>query len=304
MENNMNIMSFGETVWDVFDSEESLGGAPFNFAALVSMLGESSCLVSAVGNDELGKKTVEVVKDFGVRTEYISLIPDKKTGKCLVTLDNNALPSYKLLDDVAFDFIQMPEIKEKVDVFSFGTLSLRSKHNKNVLSEILKLHSFAEIFCDVNIRPPCYSKESILFCLSNATIVKISEEEMNEIKNAVLGQSCCTENFVLEISERFTQLKLIILTKGADGALCYDCREKKFYYCEAYPTEVVSTVGAGDSFSASFLVSYLKNVDCQKCLEFASNISAYVCSKKEAVPKGIAELIKDDIVSYKNSNTQ
>ena len=35
-----------------------------------------------------------------------------------------------------------------------------------------------DIFVDMNIRPPFYSDESILFALSNATLLKISDEEL------------------------------------------------------------------------------------------------------------------------------
>ncbi len=47
---------------------------------------------------------------------------------------------------------------------------------------------------------------------------------------------------------------------------------------------MVSTVGAGDSFAATFLYCYLTNRNIQDALEYASKVSALVVSKKEAVP--------------------
>jgi sugar/nucleoside kinase (ribokinase family) len=45
----------------------------------------------------------------------------------------------------------------------------------------------------------------------------------------------------------------------------------------------VSTVGAGDSYSATFLVEYLKGNDILDCMKKASNVSAHVVSKRGAI---------------------
>ena len=49
--------------------------------------------------------------------------------------------------------------------------------------------------------------------------------------------------------------------------------------------DVVSTVGAGDSFGAAFLVSYLRSGDIDAALQKAVEVSAFVVAHKEAVPQ-------------------
>ena len=49
--------------------------------------------------------------------------------------------------------------------------------------------------------------------------------------------------------------------------------------------EVVSTVGAGDSYSAAFLCEYLKSGNIAKAAEAGARLSAFVVSHREAVPK-------------------
>ena len=280
----MKLLSFGEVLWDIYPNDKFIGGAPFNFAAHCALLGADSYMVSAVGSDELGKDTIEKVKAFGVKTDFIGILSDKETGKCLVTLDCNAHPTYNLLTDVAYDYIQFPKLTENFDVIGFGTLALRNKNNKKVLADILDTYSFGEVFSDLNIRAPFYSKESVDFCLSNATIVKISDEELPTVAELALGQYSDVEKTIIQLAERFTQIKLIIVTKGACGSCCYDCKDKKFYYADAVPTKVISTVGAGDSFSAAFLVKYFDGEDISDCLRFASKISAHVCANSDAIP--------------------
>lgn len=283
----MKVLSFGEIVWDVFDSRNVLGGAPLNFAAYISMLGDKGYLVSAVGNDELGRQAVEQIKTYGVDTEYISVTDDKETGKCIVTLNEKGIPSYKVLEDVAYDFISSC-CGVEADVFTFGSLALRGEHNRATLKKILDDNKFGEIFVDVNIRAPFYGNESIGMCLENATIVKISDEELPVICKFVCGEDKDPKEAVSVISEKYPQIKLIIITKGDKGACCYDCIKKVIYNCNAHSTNVVSTVGAGDSFGASFLVKYMQTYDCQTSLEFASSISAKVCAYEGAIlPKAL-----------------
>ena len=171
----------------------------------------------------------------------------------------------------------------EADVFAFGSLALRSEHNRVTLKKILDSNKFGEIFVDVNIRAPFYGNESIEMCLTNATIVKISDEELPVICEFVCGENKGVEESFDVFSAKYPQIKLIIITKGDKGACCYDCINKKIYNCNAHNVKVMSTVGAGDSFGASFLVKYMQTHDCQTSLEFASSISAKVCAYEGAI---------------------
>lgn len=284
----MKLLSFGEILWDVFDTRKAIGGAPLNFAAYASMLGADSYLVSAVGNDELGREALSIVESYGIGTDYTSILGDKQTGSCVVTLNEQGVPSYNLLYDVAYDYIK-PCTDVTADVLAFGSLALRCEDNRNTLQKILAENNFSEIFTDVNIRAPHYNDESIKICLENATIVKISDEELPVICRYVCGENKSVSEILPILSEKYHQMKLIIITKGEKGACCYKCKEKTLYECEAQKTNVVSTVGAGDSFGASFLVKYLESDDCQKSLEFASKISAAVCNYEGAILPKLSE---------------
>lgn len=288
----MKLLSFGEVIWDVYPDAVYLGGAPLNFAAHASCQGADAYVVSAVGRDELGRAAMEKIESKGVKTKYISELSQAETGKCIVTLDENAVPDYNLLTDVAYDYIQKPELVERFDVIAFGTLALRGENNRRVLEQILKENVFSDVFTDLNIRPPFYSKESILFCLENATIVKISDEELPIVAEAIFGGKMDYMVAAEALSERFAQIKIIIITRGADGSCAYDCAEKSFCSADAPKTEVVSTVGAGDSFGATFLTQYFAGRSLQACLDIASRVSAFVVSQKDAIPEEMPEFIK------------
>lgn len=278
----MKVLAFGEVLWDIFPEDECIGGAPLNFAAHLSKMGEEAYVLTSVGNDALGTKSLQFIGDFGVKTDYISVLDCLETGKCLVTLDSNKVPKYNLLQNVAYDEIPVENIPDNFDVLYFGTLALRNGFNRDSLNKLLENNSFKEIFVDVNIRPPFYSKETIEFAVSNATILKISDEESPKIADA-LGLRL-DNDFARRLCERYENLKLVIITLGSRGSYCYERANNREYRAGCIETIVASTVGAGDSFSAAFLHKYLCGAGIKSCLNFAAKISGFVVSKTEAIP--------------------
>lgn len=280
----MKVLTFGEILWDIYPEDKFIGGAPLNFAAHFVKCGGNSSILSAVGKDELGDETIDAVKGLHVGTEYITKVP-AQTGKCLVTLDKNSVPRYDLLSDVAYDYISYNrEESEKFDVLYFGTLALRSANNLNCIKHIMKNNGFNEVFVDINIRKPFISEETLKFSLENATIIKISDEELPFVENVIKTGSSSPEIFAKKLCECYPNLKVVVVTLGSEGALAYERESGNITKCPAQKVKVSSTVGAGDSFSAAFLSMYLKNRKISDCLEFASKVSGFVVSAKGAIP--------------------
>ncbi len=279
----MKLIAFGEILWDVFPNKSYIGGAPLNFAAHAAKQGSEAYAMSALGSDALGNDALDFLKDKDINTKYVNRSP-LETGKCKVTLDEKGIPHYNLLSGVAWDDIE-GGIEEDFDVFYFGTLALRSEKNLATVKGILKENRFKEVFVDLNIRPPFYSSKTVSFAAENATVLKVSDEELPVfLKEVGLALEETPEKAAEIISEKYNNLKLIIITLGEKGAFCFDTLENKAYKTDAVKTEVVSTVGAGDSFSASFICEYMKGSDIGTCLSFASKVAAFVVSKTEAIP--------------------
>lgn len=286
----MRVLSIGEIIFDIYGDSAVIGGAPLNFCAHCALLGAESALISAVGNDGYSEKAIEKLKKFGVDNSFVkrSVLP---TGKCIVTMDENAVPCYDVIRPAAYDDIILNEedIKEirkfSADVFAFGTLIQRENNSENALRKILSECTFGEIFCDVNLRSGCYNEASCRLCLENATILKLSDEEEPMLASFGLYERKSTvEETVKAISEKFPNLKLILFTMGENGSMVYEKKNDKFYCFDAVRVNAVSTVGAGDSYSAAFLCEYLKSGDVEKSGNAGTKLSAEVVSVKEAVP--------------------
>ena len=291
----MKLISFGEVLWDVYPTDKFIGGAPLNFAAHFAKCGGESFMLSSVGNDDLGKDTLKAVNELKVNTDFVYVSNEKETGKCLVTLNEKGIPSYNLLSDTAYDNIKAVDglnIND-FDVFYFGSLALRSENNFSLVKKLSKEFE-GEIFVDINIRPPHFSAETVKFALETATMIKISDEELPTVTKLVLDEETCSPELAADkLRENFKNLKLIIITLGEKGSMAFKTSSGQVYFEKAQKVEVASTVGAGDSFAATFLYEFLKGSEIKTCLKNAAKVSGFVVSQNGAVPHyDYNELIK------------
>ena len=283
----MKILAIGEIIFDIFGDDAVIGGAPLNFCAHCVASGAKAALISGVGNDGFGKKALDYLGEFGVDSRFVSTVSGE-TGKCIVTVTNGN-PFYNVMRPAAYDML---EVDTKLisdyaaDVFAFGTLIQRNKASRETLKKVLSECSFSHIFCDINLRKNCYDKDSCLRCLENATILKLSDEEetlLNEFGFYTKGKT--DKETIKNICNSFANIELLLFTRGENGSVVYNSKEEKFYYFDAVKADVVSTVGAGDSYSAAFLCEYFKSGDIEKAGIAGSKLSAFVVSHREAVPR-------------------
>lgn len=288
----MKVLVFGEVLFDVYPNDRFIGGASFNFSAHCARQGLEAYLLSAIGKDALGDDALKRIDGFGINASFVQR-SDKPTGQVSVTLDENSVPSYLVHTDTAYDNIGIDEdtlsnaSKIGFDCLYFGTLCQRNSVSRTALRRIVEEMTFKDIFCDVNIRESCYDADSVRFCLENATILKISEEEEPALQ--ALGMYIPSGEGISAVARaicgRYRNIKVLIITLGGKGSYAYDPVNDAEYFQEAMQCKVVSTVGAGDSFGAAFLTAYLSGNDIRSCLKRGAELSGYVVSHTEAVPE-------------------
>lgn len=273
----MKILAFGEILWDIFPDDKKIGGAPFNFAAHCAKHGAETYLVSAVGMDENGFLALDAAKSLGIRRDHITQERRYETGYCKITLENGK-PQYDLVSDVAYDHIQGVCPSGEFDVLYFGTLALRSPDSRRAFEKTLRYTKAKELFFDVNFRNGYYTRELVNMLLRETTILKMSDEEIGFFGKKGEINTC------LELSKSYPKLKYILLTLGAEGAIVFDCRKRTILYSDKPKSKAISTVGAGDSFAASFVCNLLNGFSTDVCLDRAVTLSDFVVTQIEAVP--------------------
>jgi len=175
------IVGLGEALWDCLPEGKKLGGAPANFAYHAGQFGHESLAISAVGNDALGKETLDEFDKKGVR--YLMPEVDYQTGTVQVELDGEGVPTYDIKEGVAWDNIPFtPEIEEAARncrALCFGSLAQRSSVSRQTIQKFLDVtpKDCLKIF-DINLRQNFYTKEVITHSLHQADILKINDEEL------------------------------------------------------------------------------------------------------------------------------
>ena len=283
----MKVLCFGEVLWDVFATEKKIGGAPFNFAAHLVKNGVPAAVYSAVGQDELGAEALQAVRALQVDENCIATVTEE-TAVCLVTLQNG-MPDYNIKLGTAMDAIPVMPLTEPYDGLYYGTLAQRDPRSASALQTLLSDGKFQHVFCDVNIRQRYYSREVLDRSIGSCTILKLSREEIGVLSETCISTAQGNEAIARDLCAKYPNLQTVIITLDADGAYVYD--GARDYYAPKPNCTVVSTVGAGDSFSATFFASVLQGKSVEEALLRASRVSAFVVTELGAIPDYPADLL-------------
>ena len=280
------IVGVGEVLWDVYpDGRKVAGGAPFNFAFHCHQLGHPAVIVSRVGDDDLGRALRARVCELGLSDEYIQTDRDRPTGTVQVTLDANAVPTYTITENVAWDHIawdeKLADLSARSSTVCFGSLACRGENSFDAISEFGRNRHTLRVF-DVNLRESYFTPTLLEWGLSRAHWVKLSDEELPRLA-AALGASATTGSQLHTTS--LLPGQLLIVTKGPAGAEIIWPEHGEHIHQTGAPAKVVDTVGAGDAFTAAMVCLHLEGRSLRECARFAVHYAARVCEQPGGTPR-------------------
>jgi fructokinase len=287
------VVGMGEALWDILPDGKKIGGAPANFAYHASQFGLESCVVSAVGKDELGNETIKNLTSKGLNL-MISQIP-YPTGTVQVTLDANGVPAYDIKEGVAWDNIpytpELEALAKDTRAVCFGSLAQRSVISRDTIHKFLDAMpddgNRLKIF-DINLRQSFYTKETICESMKRCNILKINDEELVIISRLFGYPGIDLKDKCWLLIGKY-KLKMLILTCGVNGSYVFTPGSMSFV--DTPKVEVADTVGAGDSFTGSFCAAILKGKSVNEAHKLAVKVSAFVCTRNGAMPRLTQELI-------------
>lgn len=285
MENNL-IVGMGEALWDMLPEGKKIGGAPANFAYHISQFGLNSSVVSAIGDDKLGNEILENFNDKQL-SYNIQKVP-YPTGTVIVELDSNGIPKYTIKEGVAWDNIpftnELEKMAKRTKAVCFGSLAQRSAVSRETINRFIDSmptgDDVLKIF-DVNLRQDFYTKEILCNSLSKCNILKINDEELVTVSRMFGYPGIDLQDKCWILLAKYN-LKMLILTCGVNGS--YVFRPGEISFVETPVVDVIDTVGAGDSFTATFVAAIIKGHSIREAHKLAVEVSAYVCTQNGAMP--------------------
>jgi fructokinase len=306
------IVGVGELLWDIFPDGPRFGGAPVNFACTASSLARGAAnvsMVTAVGDDALGREALAKLQQFGVDASCVQVTPEP-TGQVLVQIDDAGLASYEFASDTAWDNLTwaapLSRLAQSADAVCFGTLGQRSARSRAVIRQFVQATPAATLrVFDINLRPPFWDETVILESLPLANVLKCNEDEL-PILAELTGVGGSVDQITRTWIERYG-LRVVAITQGSLGSTLYGLDEDgldedgldedgldedgldedgldEVSRQDAIPTDVVDTVGAGDAFTAALVLGLLDRRPLTEIHAWANRVSAFVCSQAGATP--------------------
>jgi len=224
----------------------------------------------------------------GFNRDDVQIDPERPTGTVQVELDSQGVPSFTILEDVAYDRISYDEqigavLASRPSLIYFGSLVQRTDHGFSTLHKILESrHSDSLCLYDMNLRPGCVLPRILERSLQAADIVKLNREELHtaaEMFDIPGGESDAAAGLMTRFA-----LSMIALTRGADGSEIYVGKEH-YGTAAAEPANIVDTVGAGDAYAAVLAAGVLKRWRPERILSTAARFSSRICTIGGAIPE-------------------
>ena len=116
--------------------------------------------------------------------------------------------------------------------------------------------------------------------LARANVLKLNDEEVPVLREYVSGPAD-TRDFLRSIRHRF-DIETVVLTLGDAG--CRVSAEDVGFGVPSESVEVLNTVGAGDAFTAAFVLSLMAGQDLWASAKHANRVGAYVATQDSGMP--------------------
>ncbi len=306
------ILSFGEALWDLLPTGEVLGGAPFNFAYRAHSLGCNSVMISRLGNDDYGRRSMEQICGLGMDKRLVQWDEERPTGTVQIELDAHNQPDYYIVPHAAYDRIELTNemlaLASEAKCICFGTLAQREETSRATLLSLLDEMQGKMKLLDINLRKECYTTDIITRSLDKATMLKLNEDEAPYL-SGLFSLPNNMPDFCSAMIERWS-LSHCIVTLGDKGVFA-GSTDGEAGYAPGFQVELADPCGAGDAFTAGFIDRLFRGKALSECCRFGNALGALVAARPGAtVPVSLdeiqlfldskpVELIDDSLSNYR-----
>lgn len=295
---NKTVICIGEVLWDNFPDVTVPGGAMLNIAHHLHTNNIPVTLVSKVGTDSKGIELLGHMKETGLNTEAIYFDDTLSTSEVDINIDKYKKIRYDVHEPVAWDNLQINmrivDHAGSAGAIIYDSLASRNKVTRKTIEVLLSL-DIVKIM-NVNLRPSYDNREIVESLLLKADIVKLNENELDQIlgwHNKVFTNE---KDKLKWFSENFN-CNIICVTKGNNGAVIYN--NGILLSHPGFKSKTVDNVGTGAAFLAGFISSLIDEKSIQQSLDVACATSALIASSKGAL---LDDSIHDKNEIYSNIN--
>ncbi|MEM7129011.1 MAG: 5-dehydro-2-deoxygluconokinase [Chloroflexota bacterium] len=291
----------GANFTDITGFETGVGGSPSNIAIGSSRLGLKTALLTAVGDDEVGKFVLNYLQKESIDIRFIPRKAEARTGMAVVGVqppDKFPLVFYRedpadihlTLDDA----IKLPIATSRALQLSGTALSRGTCRDVTLYAAEEATRHSVTTFMDLDLRPDQWSHPltyglNIRAVVSHLDVIIGTEEEcyaaFAPIPNSVMEgkqitdlQKAEVESILRSLADQRDGPHTVVLKRGAKGVTIIEQGNKSFDI-PGYPVKVLNTVGAGDAFASGLIYGYLQDMGWEQAAQFANACGAIVVTR-------------------------
>jgi fructokinase len=282
----------GEALIDRFPDADVIGGAPFNVARNLALLGAAPLMITRIGVDALGATIVADFERYGMDTLGLQRDPARATGTVTVHMQGTH-HTFEIGADSAWDHLDGAQAVRDIQatapaVTYFGTLAQRGPVSRAAIHAALGA-SDALPFLDLNLRDGPDNRTLAEDSLTRARLVKVNDDELDQLIAWFVHPGAPplpwgepAQRAAAEAIVRRFGLQRMTITRGGAGWACVDAAGL-WLEGKAPPVTVRDTVGAGDAFASVLLLGELRGWPLLATLQRAGEYASAVCGIAGAV---------------------
>ena len=269
--------AFGRNVGRV---EVTPGGVARNVAVNMKHLAINTWFVGTINLDGAGELLRSKMQDYGINLDYLKVVPSGGTGMWLALLDHKGdllgsisqMPDTIVMEEAIIPVL--PAVLGKVAGVALE-VDLSEKIARAIIAESQKtgskIYALPGNFSVIGKHYDMFQHMECFIC--------------NETEAAILlGEEITDSGKMLVQSEKFAKeykLKNFVVTMGEKGSV-YIAEDGTSGFQDIYPTQVVDSTGAGDSFFSATVAALMHRRSLATAVNAGAKVASLVISAKES----------------------
>lgn len=242
----------------------SLGGCAYNVVSVLHNLDIPYTFISPFGKGVYGEFVRNELEKKGIKSEVYS---EEENGCCYCLIENNGERTFMSYHKVEYTFnpkwLDSLDLDEYEYIYICG-LEVEDVNGKELVDALNRFRGQVVFACGPRVND--IDKELLEGIFKVKPIIHLNN---NEVK--ILGGSNDLEEAVKSIYKKTNNT--VVVTLGENGSVYYD---NQFKYISGFKTNVVDTVGAGDSHVGGMIAALFSGKNLADSLRFANRVASNV----------------------------
>lgn len=260
-----HLPAVGETI-SALSTRLMSGGKGANQAATAARLGCSVSMAACVGGDDAGIRQLEALRQAGVETSGVRVVPNAQTGRAWINVNDEGDNTIVVLDGANASLTPEDAAEVVRQHRSAKVLISQAEIATDTIYEAIQIAKSQSLFVIVNVSPvhwPRLRLDTSLDCVvvSAGEASLLTDVEVRDIDSATRALD--------EIIAQGPQSAIVTL--GPDG--CVLVEDGAVTHTAARPVRAVDTTGAGDVFVGALAVARARGRSLVEACRFAVDLA-------------------------------